>query len=114
YGTLFNHSAVAASVVVGAAVYEAVRAAAQSAPVPMAEVVAFLGLLIGSGVFYIANGALAVLAVSARTGTPLRTVWAQDLGAIALNLVGLAPLSWLMAEIFKIPNGVGWWATALF
>jgi putative nucleotidyltransferase with HDIG domain len=114
YGTLFNHSAVVVSVVLGGVVYETIRSASLASPLPLAEIVSFLGLLLGSGVFYIANGALAVLAVSARTGTPVRTVWAQDLGAIALNLVGLAPLSWLMAEIFSIPNGVGWWATALF
>jgi putative nucleotidyltransferase with HDIG domain len=114
YGTLFNHSAVVASVVLGGIVYEAIRSASVASPVPLAELISFLGLLLGSGVFYIANGALAVLAVSARTGTPVRTVWAQDLGAIALNLVGLAPLSWLMSQIFTLPNGVGWWATALF
>jgi putative nucleotidyltransferase with HDIG domain len=114
YGTLFNHAAVVASLFLGAVVYEAIRSAAQGSPVPLAEIVTFLGLLLGSATFYIGNGALAVLAVSARTGTPVRTVWAQDLGAIALNLVGLAPLSWLMAEIFTLPNGVGWWATALF
>jgi putative nucleotidyltransferase with HDIG domain len=36
------------------------------------------------------------------------------LGAIAANLIGLAPLSWLMAQIFTLPNNVGWWATPLF
>jgi len=114
YGTLFNHAAVVVAVVVGAAVYELIRAAVQSATPPLAEIISFGGLLLGSGVFYILNGALAVLAVSSRTGTPARTVWAQDLGGIAANLVGLAPLSWLMAQIFTLPNGVGWWATALF
>ena len=114
YGTLFNHASVVLSVVVGSVVYESVRAASSTAPVPMAEIIAFLGLLLGSGVYYVLNGLLAVLAVSARTGTPVRTVWAQDISAVAANLVGLVPLSWLMAEIFRIPNGVGWWATTLF
>jgi putative nucleotidyltransferase with HDIG domain len=114
YGTLFNHGAIVASVVLGGCVYEAIRSATGSAPTPFAEVISFLGLLLGSGVYYVANGALAVLAVSARTGTPVRTVWAQDIRAIALNLVGLVPLAWLMAQIFTLPNGVGWWATALF
>ena len=81
---------------------------------PLAEIVTFLGLLLASGAYFILNGALAVLAVATRTGTSVRTVWAQDVGAIALNLVGLVPLAWLMAEIFKIPDGVGWWATTLF
>jgi putative nucleotidyltransferase with HDIG domain len=114
YGTLFNHSAVVASVVLGGSVYEVIRSAAGSSPMPLAELISFLGLLLGSGVYYLANGALAVLAVSARTGTPVRTVWAQDIRAISLNLVGLVPLAWLMAEIFTLPSGVGWWATALF
>ena len=114
YGTLFNHAAVVVSIVAGGVVYEFVRTASHAAPVPLAEIVTFLGLLLGSGAYYILNGALAVLAVSTRTGTPVRTVWSQDVGAIAANLVGLVPLSWLMAEIFKIPDGVGWWATTLF
>jgi putative nucleotidyltransferase with HDIG domain len=33
---------------------------------------------------------------------------------VAANFVGLAPLAWLMALIFQLPNGVGWWATPLF
>jgi putative nucleotidyltransferase with HDIG domain len=33
---------------------------------------------------------------------------------VAANLIGLAPLAWLMALIFQLPNGVGWWATPLF
>ncbi len=33
---------------------------------------------------------------------------------MAANLIALVPLAWLMAEIFQLPNGVGWWATPLF
>ncbi len=44
----------------------------------------------------------------------MRTVFAQDLGGVAISLMGLVPLSWLMAQVFQMPNGVGWWATALF
>jgi putative nucleotidyltransferase with HDIG domain len=113
YGTLFNHSAVVLSVVIGGAIYEVVRNYSGSTVMP-SELLAFCGLLLGSGAFYLVNGALAVFAVSRRTGTPVRTVWAQDLGGIAANLVGLAPLSWLMAQIFTLPNNVGWWATPLF
>ncbi|MGZ8563313.1 MAG: HD-GYP domain-containing protein, partial [Candidatus Limnocylindria bacterium] len=50
----------------------------------------------------------------ARTAVPMRTVWAQDVGGVAANLVGLAPLGWLMAIVFQLPNGVGWWSTPLF
>jgi putative nucleotidyltransferase with HDIG domain len=44
----------------------------------------------------------------------MRTVLARDISAIAPQLLGLAPLGWLMAQVFLLPDGVGWWATALF
>jgi putative nucleotidyltransferase with HDIG domain len=113
YGTLFNHSSVVLSVVLGGIAFEIIRGSVQASGLPR-ELIAFGGLLVGSAILYVLNGALAVLAVSLRTGTPARTVWAQDLGGIAANLIGLAPLSWLMAQIFMLPNGVGWWATPLF
>ncbi len=31
-----------------------------------------------------------------------------------MNLIGLAPVAWLMAQVFLLPDGVGWWATTLF
>jgi putative nucleotidyltransferase with HDIG domain len=114
YGTLFNHASVMLAVVVGGVVFELVRQGAASLASPMTEIVSFVGLLIGSGVYYALNAMLALTAVSARTGIPIRTVWAQDLGAILASLLGLAPLAWLMAQIFLLPNGVGWWATPLF
>ncbi|MDP9273306.1 MAG: HD-GYP domain-containing protein [Chloroflexota bacterium] len=114
YGTVFNHAAVVLSVVVGGVVFELIRIASSGLAVPARELVSFGGLIVGSVVFYLLSGVLAVLAVSFRTGTSLRTVWSQDLGGIAANLIGLAPLSWLMAQIFALPDGVGWWATTLF
>jgi putative nucleotidyltransferase with HDIG domain len=114
YGTLFNHAAVVLSVVVGGIVFELIRTASSSLAVPARELVSFGGLIVGSVIFYLLSGVLAVLAVSFRTGSSVRTVWSQDLGGIAANLIGLAPLSWLMAQIFALPDGVGWWATTLF
>ena len=114
YGTLYNHAAVVLSVIVGGATFELARIASTSIASPHSEVVAFLGLVVGSGVYYFFNAVLALMAVSARTGTSFRTIWAQDLGAITTSLLGLVPLAWLMAQIFLLPNGVGWWATPLF
>jgi putative nucleotidyltransferase with HDIG domain len=74
----------------------------------------FLGLMAAAVVYYLINGVLAVAAVSARTNVAFRIIWSQDVRGIAPNLVGLAPLGWLMAQIFMLPNGVGWWATPLF
>ena len=39
---------------------------------------------------------------------------AADIAGILLSLSALAPLGWLMAQVFQLPNGVGWWATPLF
>jgi putative nucleotidyltransferase with HDIG domain len=114
YGTLYNHAAIVVSVVFGGAVYEVIRLAALDADPGVAIAVDFAGLLLGSVAYYLVNALLALLAVSARTGTPLRTIWAQDLGAVLLSLLGLAPLAWLMAQVFTLPNNVGWWATPLF
>jgi putative nucleotidyltransferase with HDIG domain len=74
----------------------------------------FAATLVSSAVYFVLNWTLAIAAVSVRTGVPIANVWAQDVGGVASNLAGLAPLAWLMATVFQLPNGVGWWATALF
>jgi putative nucleotidyltransferase with HDIG domain len=114
YGTLFNHASVVLAVIIGGGIFEVVRVAASGTEPLTAQVLTFIGLLAGSAVFYVLNVLLALLAVRARTGFSLRRIWAQDLGAVLASLLGLAPLSWLMAQIFLLPNGVGWWATPLF
>jgi putative nucleotidyltransferase with HDIG domain len=109
YGTLYNHSAAAASVVIAGILFETFRSLGGSSPL-----VEFAVALLASAVFLALTWTFAVVAVTARTGVPMRTVWAQDVSGVAANLVGLAPLAWLMAQIFQLPNGVGWWATPLF
>ena len=110
YGTLYNHSAAAASVAAAGMLYEVLAAALGRSD----RIVEFLFALLASAVFLALTWVLAVLAVTARTGVPTRTIWAQDVGGVAANLIGLAQLAWLMALIFQPPNGVGWWATPLF
>lgn len=114
YGTLFNHASIVIAAVAAGFFFEVPRSLAESEQGVASSVILFVGLMAASVVYFVINGLLAVLAVSARTNTPVRTVWAQDVRAIALNLVGLAPLGWLMAEIFLLPDGAGWWATPLF
>lgn len=114
YGSLFNHAAASLAVLAGALCYEAVVGLVSNRDPATTGFLLFGGLLFGSGVFYLVNWTLTVAAVSARTGTPMHTVWIQDLRGVAVSLIGLAPLAWLMAQIFQLPNGVGWWATPLF
>jgi putative nucleotidyltransferase with HDIG domain len=113
YGTLYNHASVVVAAVFGGAAYDLLAALAPSQNVVDA-IWRFAALIIGAAVFYLINWTLSVAAVSARTGARMRAVWASDLGGVAVNLIGLVPLAWLMAQIYLLPNGVGWWATALF
>jgi putative nucleotidyltransferase with HDIG domain len=114
YGTLFNHSALVIAAVAAGVPYELFsQAAASMDPLP-ASLLQFGGLLLAGLVYSVISASLAVVAVSLRTGASMRTVLARDIGAIAPNLLGLAPLGWLMAQVFLLPNGVGWWATTLF
>ncbi|MEP6680168.1 MAG: HD-GYP domain-containing protein [Chloroflexota bacterium] len=110
YGTAYNHAVGTLSVVLAGAVFEVFERTQPS----VSGALQFAGLLVASSVFYLLNWTLAGVAVSVRTGSALRTIWAHDLSGVAVSLVGLAPLGWLMAQIFTLPDGVGWWATTLF
>lgn len=114
YGTLYNHASIIATAAAAGIVYELVLRAIPAGGAFESVLLAFLGILLGSGVAFAVNWTFSTFAVAARTGVSLRTVWARDLQGIALNLIGLAPVAWLMAQVFLMPNGVGWWATVLF
>ena len=109
YGTLYNHAAAAASAAVAGMVFDALLSSVGGNPA-----IEFVLSLIASAVFFALTWVLAVMAVAARTGDAMRTIWAQDVSGVAANLIGLAPIAWLMAQVFMLPNGVGWWATPLF
>ena len=114
YGTLFNHASVVVSAVAAGIAFE-ISAGLLSEGAPGAPGVgSFIGAAAGGVAFYLVNSSLAIAAVSARTGSAARTIWAQDVAGVAISLIGLVPLAWLMAQVFQMPNGVGWWATALF
>ena len=108
YGTLYNHAILVISVCVAGMVYDTLR---QFGSAPLYE---FGAALIGATTYLVLNPLLAILGVSVRSGVSMRTVCAQDLSGVAVSLIGLAPLAWLMAQVFQLPNGVGWWATVLF
>ncbi len=110
YGTLFNHSAAVISVGLAGIAYEVLRSTSLASE-PLAL---FAFALVSSAIFLGVNWFLAVLAVSIRTDASIRSVWAQDVSAVASNLIGLAPLAWLMALVFQLSDGIGWWATPLF
>ena len=113
YGTLFNHATAVLAAVVGGVVFSGLVGLVPDDPIG-GPLWSFAAGIVASGGFFIVNTSLAVLAVSTRNEIPVRTVLAQDIGAVAANLIGLSPLAWLMAQTFQLPNGVGWWTTPLF
>jgi putative nucleotidyltransferase with HDIG domain len=114
YGTVYNHASIISTAAAAGIVYEATLGVIPSSGTFESVLLAFVALLLASGVAFAVSWAFSSFAVAARTGVSLRTVWARDLQGIAAQLIGLAPVAWLMAQVFLLPNGVGWWATALF
>jgi putative nucleotidyltransferase with HDIG domain len=113
YGTLYNHASAISTAVAAGIVFDLILIAIPEEQI--VEGIAGLVALLAAGVVALAvNGAFSSFAVAVRTGVSVRTVWSRDLRAIAVNLIGLTPVSWLMAQVFLLPNGVGWWATTLF
>jgi putative nucleotidyltransferase with HDIG domain len=68
-----------------------------------------LGAALGATVFFSLNLLLAGFAVALRTGTRLGAILRIDAELYA-NLFMLAPLAWLMAQMYLI----AWWASLLF
>jgi putative nucleotidyltransferase with HDIG domain len=114
YGVAFNHAVLAIAGVVAGVVFEVVASAISGREPASPSLGSFIGALIGGMAFVVVNWTLAITAVSARTAAPIRTIWAQDVGGVAISLIGLVPLAWMMAQVFQLPDGVGWWATLLF
>ncbi len=106
YGTLANHAgfvlpAIAAGLVMGIA--------GPSEP-GSAGFLAFAVVMVGALVFSACNIALASGLAALRTEQRVRDVLVGDLRGSAFNFVGLAPIGWLMAEMYRLV----WWASLLF
>ena len=114
YGTLFNHAQLAISGTLAGVAFVLISEVLSQGSFSFFSIESFLAAIVAGLVFLTINWSLASAAVSARTGLPIRTIWAQDLGAVALSFAGLVPIAWLMAETFQLPNNIGWWATPLF
>jgi putative nucleotidyltransferase with HDIG domain len=113
YGTVFNHASAISTAAAAGIVFDLTLRLAPN-DVLAEGMAGFIAILAAGAVALAVNLTFASLAVAARTGVSVRTVWARDLRGIAINLIGLTPVAWLMAQVFLLPNGVGWWATALF
>jgi HD-GYP domain-containing protein (c-di-GMP phosphodiesterase class II) len=106
YGSLSNHAGIVLPAVAGALVFETLLRFASGPPGIL------LATLVGATVLFSLNTVLATTAVSLQHGDSLRLVLMGDARAFAANNLALAPLAWLMAQIYALPGG--WWATLLF
>lgn len=69
-----------------------------------------LRLAVAGSAFSLTNMALAIAAVSFRTGQPISRLWVLSVSNILTSLVAQVPLGWLMAEVAV---KVGLWAAFL-
>ena len=106
YGSLANHAGIVLpAVVAGTLRYLLVGAG----PAPLHW--EFATGLLAAGAYYALNVGLAAILVSLRTGQDPRAVLLGDSRGVAANGLALAPLAWLMAQIY---SEVVWWAALLF
>src|SRR5688572_2362776 len=107
YGTLSNHAGtVIPAALAGIATYNIGQLGDGLA-------ISFVGLMVGAGLFIVANFLMASVVVALRTGQSVRIVLIGDLKGFGTSILALAPLAWLMARVYELPGG-GWWAVLLF
>ena len=112
YGTLSNHAGLALPAVLGGFVslalgqlFAAVGAEGSGS--------SFLATFGGGATYVVLNLTATAVVIGLYTGQSPRGVFSGDSPTAATTLLSLAPLAWLMAEIYATP-GLGPWATLLF
>ena len=115
YGVLNDHACFAIAATASGVLLELLLVVAEPSALSVGgSLGGFVSFIVSSGLYFLINSVLGITVVYLRSGVPFRTVWAQDIGGIVVSLIALAPLGWLMAQVFQLPSGIGWWATALF
>jgi hypothetical protein len=107
YGSLFNHAGLVLPAIVGGFVYEATLRLAATGPI-----LSLAAAMAGAVVYFSLNVVATAAGVSLLRGVEFRRVLLGDSRAYVANTFALAPLAWLMAQIYALPGG--WWATLLF
>ena len=105
YGTLANHAALVIPAIAAGLLMQALGVAEGGS-----DTATFVAALLGAALFFLINATLTAAAVSLRTDQQFRAVLVGDARGFTTNLLGLAPLGWLMAQMY----GVVWWASLLF
>ena len=106
YGTLANHAGAVLPIVIAGSVMWAMGVPGGD----LSDPIAFVASVVGGGVMLAINGGLTALLIALRTGQSASHVVAGEARGIAASIVSLAPLGWLMAQIYVIAA----WASLLF
>ena len=104
YGVLANHASIAGPAVVSAYALNLLS------PYRGLAIVDFAATFGAACLFFSLNTVMTAMFMSVRTGDPMWKLVRADAGAY-LNMVALAPIAWLMAQIYVV---AGWWAVLLF
>ena len=102
YGTAANHAGMVIPALAAGLVIDAVGQSARG--------LGFLGLMLGALVLFFLNLLIVSLLLAIRHGQPLRQLLLSDPRNFAASLIALAPLGWLMAQMYTL----AWWASLLF
>jgi putative nucleotidyltransferase with HDIG domain len=112
YGTAANHAGVVLPAVLGGLVADVVASSSVADPLTGRPdmFISFVATMAGAGTLFVLNLAVTAVGVSLRTGQSARIVAASDWRGISVNALALAPLAWLMGQMYML----GWWASVLF
>jgi hypothetical protein len=102
YGVIANHCGIMTPAILGSLVLQAMPS--RSLPVN------FVGTVCAACVYFAINALLSASFTSLRTGVHFATPLRAAAGAY-VNLLALAPVAWLMAQMYLV---AGWWAVLLF
>ena len=104
YGTAANHAGVVLPAIVGSLFYEWILGSSNDL------LLKFLACMVGAVVLFLLNFGIASVMVSLRSNQGIGLVLFGDARGIAINALALAPLAWLMGQMYTR----GWWASLLF
>ena len=106
YGTLANHAGIMLPAGAAGLVLQVFDIQHRSITDP----IVFLGAVIGGVVFFAINGSLTAVTVAYRTGLSAPAVLASEARGTLTSVLSLAPIGWLMAQVYVIAA----WATPLW
>ena len=112
YGTLANHAGLVIPAIAGGLAHQALLTELARAGIN-ALTADFASTLAGAIVFFALNLGITAVVVALKTNESARSVVSGDLPVFIATLAALAPVAWVMAQIYRLPE-VGWWATLFF